>query len=438
MILIKVPYAVKKILVVLLLMVPAVRVAAQAPRQLSLADAVEQALRGHPDVVAARLDVEAAEARLMQVSVFQIPEISLALDAMPGFFKPGEADEQSVGIRQALEFPAKTKSRRDLARFDLQLARIRLQNTSAVLAVRVKKSYLKVLFAQAQIANLEKVAALLKRFSELAQARYAAQSGTYLEVLRARLETAKWNSELIGWRGASVRDRADLNRLLGMPGNAAPGLSDIFQEPPFRRSLEQELAMRLPVHSRLRRGRALVERQLSEERLAQRGAWPDLSLALAYQRLNGQPPYDGNGFFGKRGSGWALELGFSLPFLLGKGRHGEILQARAGMEKARIGLQAAERDVVLAIENAFQALKTSEAQVAVYQDSLLPDSGDQLRAAMELYNLGQLDSWQLLDALRSEIEINGEYSRTLYRFNLALVDLEGAGENENGGEENEE
>jgi cobalt-zinc-cadmium efflux system outer membrane protein len=411
--------------------------AADAPR-LSLADAVALALRSHPEVAGARLDIRAAEAQVMRVTAFSAPELSFTLDAMPGVFNPSGADERSVGIRQSFEFPVKTKTRRELARLELQLARIRLQNISAVLAVRVKKRYWQILFDQAQIANLERVAALLKQFAELAAGRYSAQSGTYLEVLRARLELAKRSSELIGWRSALVRDNAILVRLLGLPGGTAPSLSEIFHEPPFLRTLDQELASRLPANTQLLRGGALIDRQLSEARLARRGIWPDFSLAFSYQRLNGQPPYDRNGFSGNPSNAWALDLGVSLPFLWGSGRRGEILQAQAGLEKARIGLEAAERDVRLAIGNAFQSLKTSEAQVNVFKDSLLADSSAQLQAAMELYNLGQLDSWQLLDALRSEIEIKSEYSRALYQFNLALAELEGAGETENSGEENEE
>lgn len=411
---------------------------AQEIEKLSLADAVDQALRSHPEIAGARLDIQAAEARVMQITAFQAPEIVFTLDGMPGLFKPAAADEQSVGISQSFEFPVKTKLRRDSARFDLQLAQIRLQNKSVLLAVQVKKSYLKVLFAKAQIANLERVAALLRQFADLAAARYAAQSGTYLEVLRARLEMAKRNSDLIGWQSILLRDSASLNRLLGRSGKVLPVLSEMFSEPPLARTLAQELAARLPNHSQLLRGRARIDQQLAEGQLARQGFWPDFSLALAYQRLNGQPPYDSNGFSGSRRSGWALEFGFSLPFLMSKDRRGEVLQARAGLEKARIGLQAVEKDVVLAIENAFQLLKSSAAQVAVFKDSLLADSRDQLRAAMELYNLKQLDSWQLLDALRSEIEINSDYSQALYQFNLALAELEGAGETENTGEENEE
>jgi hypothetical protein len=52
---------------------------------------------------------------------------------------------------------------------------------------------------------------------------------------------------------------------------------------------------------------------------------------------------------------------------------------------------------------------------------------------LELYRLMRIDSWQLLDVLRSDMEIHDEYSRALFRFNLALADLEAAGESENMG-----
>jgi hypothetical protein len=57
---------------------------------------------------------------------------------------------------------------------------------------------------------------------------------------------------------------------------------------------------------------------------------------------------------------------------------------------------------------------------------------------LELYRLMRIDSWQLLDVLRSDMEIHDEYSRALFSFNLALADLEAAGEADDMGDEYEE
>jgi cobalt-zinc-cadmium efflux system outer membrane protein len=411
---------------------------AQEAQKLPLADAVALALQYSPELAVARTDIRAAEARTMQAAAFAAPELTLAWDAMPAFFKPAGADESSVGLRQTFEFPLKRKHRLEALGHGQRLAESRLQNVQKLLVARVKRAYFQALFAREQIANLEKAAGWLEQFAGLAASRYAAQNGTYLEVLRARVEAAKLNSELIGWQGEFAQNLAALNRLLGNPGPLPLILTDHFSEPPFGRTLDQEIGSRLPLNSLLLQARAQVSRQRSFVNQSRSGFWPDFSLAVSRQRLNGQPPYDANGYFGSRSHGWAIELGFSLPFLWGKGPRAEIMQARAGLDKAETILAANEKDVRSAIERDYQKVKTAEAQVGVFRDSLLADSRDQLQAGLDLYRLNRIDSWQLLDVLRSDMEIHNEYSRALYRFNLALADLEAAGEAENSGEENEE
>jgi cobalt-zinc-cadmium efflux system outer membrane protein len=434
----KVPQAVKIFLAALLLAGSAIQSLAQEARKLSLADAVAQALQNHPDVAAARLDIRAAAARVLQAAAFSAPEFTLSWDAMPGFFKPAGADERSISIQQRFEFPAKRKKRLDAVSLEQRLAEFDLQNVTARLTARVKKTYFRALLAKEQQAGLQEVAARLEQFTAMAADRYAAQNGSYLEVLRARVEKAKLANELISWRGEQEQALSALNQLLGGPGDEPLLLTDTFAAPPYDRTLEAEITDRWLPHARLLRGRTLVSQQQSFLEMARLGYWPDFSLAVTRQFLNGQPPYDANGFYGSRSSGWAVEIGISLPFFWSKGLRGESRQVQVGLDKSRLGLQAAERDVRAAIASAWRMVKTAEAQVSVFESSLLADSRDQLQAALELYRLNRLDSWQVLDALRSGIEIRNAYSQALYRFNLALTDLEAAGVAEYVGGENEE
>ena len=405
----------------------------QDAHKLSLADAVARALQYSPDLAAARADIRAAEARSMQAAAFAAPELTLAWEAMPGFFNPAQADESSIGLSQSFEFPLKRRHRLAGLGYERNLAESRLQNASKLVVARVKRAYFRALFSREQIANLEEAVGWLGQFADLAASRYAAQSGTYLEVLRARVEAAKLRSELVGLQGESAQNLAALNLLLGNPGPQPLLLVDRFSVSPLSRSLEQEIGDLLPASSRLLLARARISRQRSSLDQARSGYWPNFSLAVMRQRLNGQPPYNANGYSGTRSHGWAIELGFRLPFLWSKGPRSEILQAQAGLDKAGSLLAAAEKDVRNAVETAYGKVKTAEAQVGIFRDSLLADSEDQIQAGLELYRLMRIDSWQLLDVLRSDMAIHDEYSRALFRFNLALADLEAAGESENMG-----
>ena len=347
----------------------ALPVSGQEGQTLSLADAVARALQYSPELAVARADIRAASARTMQAAAFAAPELALSWEAMPAFFKPADADERSLGISQSFEFPRKRRYRLQALRREEDLAESRLQNERALLTARVKRAYFQALLAGRRIENLEKAVAWLQQFASMAASRYTAQSGTYLEVLRARVEKGKLESELILRRGEAEQCRAALNRLLGNPASLPLLLSDSFGEPPYTRSLAQETADRLRLNSRLLQGRSMLSREHSYLDLARSAFWPDLSLAVSRQWLNGQPPYDAGNFTGRSTNGWAIEIGIRLPFLWGKGTRAEALLARAGLEKAETIFAALEKDVRLATEVAFRRVKTAEAQVDVFHGS---------------------------------------------------------------------
>jgi hypothetical protein len=80
------------------------------------------------------------------------------------------------------------------------------------------------------------------------------------------------------------------------------------------------------------------------------------------------------------------------------------------------------------IENAYRMAKAAEAQVETFHTSLLKDVEDELQSGIMLYQTNQLDALNVIDIYRTYTETKTEYFRSLCNYNLALVDLEVAGE----------
>jgi outer membrane protein TolC len=95
---------------------------------------------------------------------------------------------------------------------------------------------------------------------------------------------------------------------------------------------------------------------------------------------------------------------------------------------AQIQLEAVNRNVTTAIENAHRSVKAAEEQVRLFEETLLRDVEDELRSGVSHYQTDQIDALNLIDIYRTYTATQAEYYRALYNYYVALADLEVAGE----------
>ena len=103
-------------------------------------------------------------------------------------------------------------------------------------------------------------------------------------------------------------------------------------------------------------------------------------------------------------------------------------EARALAALTQIRLEAVNRDLVTAVENAYRNVKAAEEQVRLFEDTLLRDVEDELRSGVSHYQTDQIDALNLIDIYRTYTATKAEYYRALYNYHVALADLEVAGE----------
>ncbi len=82
-------------------------------KSITLEEAVAQALDKHPAVVQARLEVDAARGRRMQLTAVPNPELAFEAVGLPLWNSSGEK-EFSLGFSQIIEYPRKRAVRRDI------------------------------------------------------------------------------------------------------------------------------------------------------------------------------------------------------------------------------------------------------------------------------------------------------------------------------------
>ena len=382
---------------------------------LTLDQAIATALTRNTDVLSARAEVEATRGRSLQFGASPEPQVTAALEAipLPGLKKSGEM-EVNLSFEQVFEFPGKRSLRDQLGHLGIRIAENELERVKMIVAARVKRAYWKAAYALKVTLALEKSAARLDLLLEDLQTKYRSATATYADILRARAEKARLRNQVL--EGENERRSAclELNTLMARPSDAPIALLSDMPFSPLSSDLStiQENARSTRPSQKI----AALRKELATAalKLAKLGGNPDFTAAFSLPSL--------------RPEAWGVSFGLTLPFLQPRRTRGLNLEAAADTEIAILSAETQDRRIVSALASAYSSVKTTEEQVQVFERSLLRELDDELRIQIEYFRYGKIDFRDLLDLHRTYVLAEIDHMRALLLYNLALADLEVAGE----------
>jgi len=383
---------------------------------LTLDQAIGLALARNPEVLAAQTRMEAARGRTLQLKSRPEPQASASVEGLPlpGLRKEGDEVEVHLGLEQVFEYPGKRSLRTEIGREGEDIASAELDRVRLLLTARVKRAYWRSVFAAAAAEALERSAGRLDALLDDLQAKYRTGAGGYDDVLRARAEKARLRNQILDQAKEKRTAELELDELLGNTQGQPLSLSTAMPFAP----LEIDAA-------------ALVERartMLPSYRLAAlRTEMADTTVKLA--GLSRRPDFLA-GFLlpSIRPNAWGVSFGLTMPFLRPGRAKGAAMETAAEAAASRIAAGALERRVRTAVESAYAEAKSAEEQVRVYEQSLLKELEDELGIQLEYFRYGKTGTLNILDLYRTFVSAQVEHLRALLLYNLALADLEVAGE----------
>jgi outer membrane protein, heavy metal efflux system len=260
--------------------------------------------------------------------------------------------------------------------------------------------------ALARVRIAQATRRLLDDAAEVAASRYRVGGGRQSDVLRARVEVARMEEEVI--REEAMVDGA-LSRLAGVldipeDSAAAPPLLPTFPaEVPTRESLE---AMALADRPLLVAGRAEVEAATADARLAGRERWPDLRLGVQYGERTTAVGTDRMG---------SLMLGASLPVWAGSRQLRMRDEAAAMHDMAVADLAERRAETRARVAEVHAALLASRRLAALYRTTVLPQAEAAAMSALSAYRAGDGGFLEVV-----------EYRMTENRYRRELVALDAA------------
>jgi outer membrane protein, heavy metal efflux system len=404
------------LLAALLLALPHAAAAQEAP--LTLAEVHRLARERSPMLHAVRAAAEAAAAREPSAELPPDPQVQLAAmnlelptlgTGMPSAMLP------SIQVMQMVPFPGKLRLGGEIARQETAMARSRADETAWEVRAEASMAFFEIYQADRQLAVMGETLDWLRHLEEVATGMYSVGGGRQSDVLRAGVEVARMRADVARMQAMRTAAAARLNAVLDRPAATpvpAVVLPALPRELPTAEALQGWAAEHGPL---LERGRIGVERARSQQALAGRDIWPDLSVGVQY----GQRP----GAMGTERMG-SLMLGFSVP-VFARQRQYRMRDEAAAMERmAAAELGAARAGVAARVTELLAELERDRTLVVLYRTQVLPQAEANVRSALSSYRVGRVDFMTVLDAQMTENRYRQELYALLADYGRLVVELE--------------
>ena len=386
----------------------------------SLDDACSIALTNHPQMQAARFEIAAAEARLIDAGKLPNPDLEFtARRSQAG----GDDREGSAFAGFSQRFPVTDRLRRsrEIRQVEIDLAKAEVKNRERLLIAEVQDQFVRVLAARERIAVLKDLEGRTEAYVELARQRLDAAQGSELDVASARTETLLAAQARQQAEAEALESLAALRPLLGMNPDAdfplAGTVATIIDD------LEKNVSLRVPESSnradvtaaRIGRDRAGVEKKLAD---AER--WEDWEVSIGYEneRTVDEPiGAERDHFFG---------IGLRIPLPLRIKGEGRIAEAEAEAAKAGKLLDAAEAASLAEIAREIESVRRTGVLADSLANETLPLIEERETKTKQAYARGAVEFTSVIQLQQQQARIRETLLQSRRDHALALVRLQSA------------
>jgi outer membrane protein TolC len=386
---------------------------ASAKRSITIAEAMSIFLQQNLQIVAARYDIDTADAEKLTARLRPNPEITvgfadLPLDFAGKFFKE---QQYSYGISQTFELAGKRRKRIDAANANAELARAEFQTVLWQLTNDLKKKFYTVILDDLLLKlardNQKTFDETLQHTAEL----FRAGEISGLDLRRLEVEKLKFDSDIANSERDYQIALRDLRATLGGDYRSmdieAVGTLD-YQ--PYQLSLSDLVDKSLAARPDLKAAQLSEQAADQSIRLQNAQRVPDITLGAGINQV----PSDI--------STYSVGIGIALPVF--DRNQGERVKALIQKKKAQNDQKFLTNQVLSDVDKALTAFELQRKRVELYRTGVLTKVDDILGLTEFSLRAGESSTLDLLDAIRTRRETLAAYYQALFDYQSSLLDLE--------------
>lgn len=426
---------------------PSPRAWAQAPRPVTMAEALTLAAQNNLTLRAAAFEVSIARAMLAQAEAARTGQLVLTGSytrvnetgggsiVIPGGTVPGVSTPITITLPApspnlytaalTYQYPLYTGGRVEsqiaLARANLKGAEAALERAKQQVILEVKQAYYQLLLAQAGVDVATRTLASADENLRVARARVAAGTSPRFDEVQAEVNQANARQALIRSRNAVALAQHGLDAIMGLP------LDTVLQP----RETMVLVAVRGELGAFLRR--ALEHRpELAEQQARLAAAQAAIEIARAGGRpaltLSGGPTYgntSGATAAGAAAFGWSVTLAATVPLFDGGLTAERVREAEARLGQLRVVEAQLRQAIELEVRRAMLNFAAAAEELAA-ADKIVEQAAEGLRIANVRFAAGVSTNLEVITAQASLSQADANRIQALFNVNLARAQLERA------------
>lgn len=383
---------------------------ASAATKLTLEQAISLAEDYHPLLRAGIAQIEAAQAGLTTARAYPNPSVGV-VSGYQTYRVPGNVRgfSQFFSFQQPLELGNLRSTRLNVAQFHREANEFLLSGTRITVLTGIRRAFYQALRRRSEIEILNENLRLVNELRNRIQVRVDVGEAGRMELIRADAElvTARTatNSANLMYISAVAQLRVAVGSTLDPELTVEGQLDAPVVLPPLEdlrtQALESHPAMSY-MRSVIRRSKAQVDYEVAQRR-------PQPSLVAEVERPPDSPSY---------------RVGVAIPLNLWNKREGPIAEAAAQARAAEAQSRSRELEFVSALESAYARYNLASQQLAAFEQGLLREANEAVRAAEAAYRLGERGILEVLDAQRVLRTVRLDLLNAQFDRQAALVDLD--------------
>jgi outer membrane protein, heavy metal efflux system len=273
----------------------------------------------------------------------------------------------------------------------------------------VKRIYFEALLATYNVGIARENLQTFEQLAEFNLARFREGSIPEADLIKVRLERIKFDAAV---QQAELSLRRGMIRLQERMGQSSFAKAEVAGElnlqliNPTVQSLRQTALRERPDIQAAERELATANERIALEHARSR---TDITPFVGYKRLAGDS---------------TLMAGVSMPLKIRDRNEAGIARAEADQRAAQAQVQLARNRALAEVESAYAAFETARMQVQTFRNEILNEADESRSIALAAYQEGATQLLPLLEAQRTRAEVRQQYFRTLFDYQISLVDLE--------------
>ncbi len=315
------------------------------------------------------------------------------------------------GASQELPYAGKLRLKGEVANREADLQQTQADLLRSSITDQVKALYLRLAYLDATLSILGRNDAVLKPMIETGLSRYSLGQGSQAEVLKAQIEHTKILREVTMHHQEMGQLQASLKELLHRSQTSPDIIPELLSLTPLQHTAEELQNLVLTHNPAVSVDAAVVHKQDTQLKSAQREGKPDFNVGYMFQQTGG----------GYRDY-YMLTVSMRLPRR--KRVEAGVAEAAESLEKSKQELDSQVQQQLAEVQKQYIAVTNTAELLAEYQDGLLPQARAAFQAEQTTYQSGKQAFAPVLASLLDVLTFEHDYQQALLDHEIALARLE--------------